>query len=193
LTQKEVRKMAENVYYAILDHCYLAKYMNLESKNIDTVISNVETLLTEMKGWRNANVEFFTRVENTGKYESLILYTHDQKMADRVFKSGYYKTTTEDFLNTTSNSSKESNILENKRVKMNETLNLIFKSIAGPTFQGEHLLADPEADLSDTLLSDLEEIGLSTIEREAIQENEVEPLPEDLFDDLSDEDDQVER
>ena len=40
-------------------------------------------------------------------------------------------------------------------------------------------------------LSDLEEIGLSTIEREAIPENEVEPLPEDLFDDLSDEDDQA--
>jgi len=185
--------MAENVYYAILDHCYLAKYMNLESKNIHTVISNIETLLAEMKGWRNANVEFVTRVENTGKYESLILYTHNQKMADRVFKSGYYKTTTEDFLNTISSSSKESNILENKRVKMNETLNLIFKSIAGPTFQRERLLTDPEADLSDTLLSDLEEIGLSTIEREAIQENEVEPLPEDLFDDLSDEDDQVER
>ena len=183
--------MVGNVYYTILDHCYLAKYMNLESKNIHTVISNIETLLAEMKGWRNANVEFVTTVENTGKYESLILYTHNQKMADRVFKSGYYKTTTEDFLNTISSSSKESNILENKRVKMNETLNLIFKSIAGPTFQGERLLTDPEADLSDTLLSDLEEIGLSTIEREAIQENEVEPLPEDLFDDLSDEDSQV--
>ena len=184
--------MAENIYYAILDHCYLAKYMNLESKNIDTVISNVETLLTEMKGWRNANVEFLTRVEDTGKYESLILYTHDQEMADRVFKSGYYKTTADDFLNTISSSSKESNILENKRVKMNETLNLIFKAIAGPTFQEERILAEPAEDLSDTLLSDLEEIGLSTIEREAIQEDEVEPLPEDLFDDLGDEDDQVE-
>jgi hypothetical protein len=32
---------------------------------------------------------------------------------------------------------------------------------------------------------------LSTVERKAIQENEVEPLPEDLFDDLSDEDDQA--
>ena len=184
--------MAENLYYTILDYCYLAKYMNLESKNIDTIISNVETLLTEMKAWRNANVEFVTREENTGKYNSLILYTHDQKMADRVFKSGYYKTTTEDFLNTISSSSKENNILENTRVKMNQTLNLIFQSIPGPTFQEERLLTEPEADLSDTLLSDLEEIGLSTIEREAIQENEVEPLPEDLFDDLSDEDDQVE-
>jgi hypothetical protein len=75
---------------------------------------------------------------------------------------------------------------------MNGTLNLIFQSIAGPTFQEERLLTEPEADLSDTLLSDLEEIGLSTIEREAIQEDEVEPLPEDLFDDLSHEDDQVE-
>jgi len=61
--------MTENVYYTILDHCYLAKYMNLESKNIDTIISNVETLVTEMKAWRNANVEFVTREENTGKYE----------------------------------------------------------------------------------------------------------------------------
>ena len=72
---------------------------------------------------------------------------------------------------------------------MNETLNGIFKAIASPTSQEERILAEPEADLSDTLLSDLEEIGLSTIEREAIPENEVEPLPEDLFDDLSDEDD----
>ena len=184
--------MVENVYYTILDHCYLAKYMNLESKNIDTIISNVETLVTEMKAWRNANVKFVTREKNTGKYESLVLYTHDQQMADRVFKSGYYKTTTEDFLNTTSNSSKENNALENRRVKMNETLNVIFKAIAGPTFEEERILAEPAEDLSDTLLSDLEEIGLSTIEREAIEENEVEPLPEDLFDDLSDEDDQVE-
>jgi hypothetical protein len=75
---------------------------------------------------------------------------------------------------------------------MNETLNVIFKAIAGPTFEGERILAQPAENLSDTLLSDLEEIGLSTMEREAIEENEVEPLPEDLFDDLSDEDDQVE-
>jgi hypothetical protein len=74
---------------------------------------------------------------------------------------------------------------------MNETLNVIFKAIAGPTFEEERILAEPAGDLSDTLLSDLEEIGLSTIEREAIPENEVEPLPEDLFDDLSDEDDQA--
>ena len=183
--------MAENVYYTILDYCYLARHMNLESKNISTVISNVETLLTEMKAWRDANVDFIAREENTGKYNSLIFYTQDQEMADRVFKSGYYKTTTEDFLNTTSNNSKENNILENRRVKMNETLNLIFQSITGPTSQEERILAEPAEDLSDTLLSDLEEIGLSTIEREAIQENEVEPLPEDLFDDLSDEDDQT--
>jgi hypothetical protein len=166
--------------------------MNLESKNLNTVISNVETLLTEMKTWRDANVEFIAREENSGKSQSFIFYTHDQKVADRVFKNRYKKTTTEDFLNTTSNDSKENNISENRRVKMNGTLNLIFQSIAGPTFQEERLLTKPEADLSDTLLSDLEEIGLSTIEREAIQEDEVEPLPEDLFDDLSHEDDQVE-
>jgi len=183
--------MVGNVYYTILDHCYLAKYMNLESKNIDTIISNVETLVTEMKALRDTNVEFVTGDENTGKYNSLIFYTHDQKMADRVFKSGYYKTTTEDFLNTTSNSSKENNILKNRRVKMNETLNVIFKAIAGPTFEEERILAEPAGDLSDSLLSDLEEIGLSTIEREAMPENEVEPLPDDLFDDLSDEDDQA--
>jgi hypothetical protein len=166
--------------------------MNLESKNLSTVISNVETLLTEMKALRDANVEFIAREENLGKSQSFIFYTHDQKVADRVFKNRYKKTTTEDFLNTTSNDSKESNILEHKRVRMNETLNGIFKAIAGPTFQEERILAEPAEDLSDTLLSDLEEIGLSTIEREAIQEDEVEPLPEDLFDDLSHEDDQVE-
>ena len=185
--------MAENVYYTILDYCYLARHMNLESKNISTVISNVETLLTEMKAWRDANVEFIAREESSGKSQSFIFYTQDKKMADRIFKSGYYKTTTGVFLNDTSSSSQESNILENKRVKMNETLTGIFKAIASPTSQEERIQADPEADLSDTLLSDLEEIGLSTIEREAIEEDESEPLPEDLFDDLGDEDDQVER
>ena len=183
--------MTDTVYYTILDHCYLARYMNLESKNINTVISNVETLLTEMKALRDANVEFIAGEENLGKSQSFIFYTHDQKVADRVFNNRYNKTTTEDFLNITSNDSKESNILEHKRMRMNETLNVTFKAIAGPTFEEERLLTEPAENLPDTLFSDLEEIGLSTIEREAIQENEVEPLPEDLFDDLSDEDDQT--
>ncbi len=183
--------MVENVYYTLLDYCYLARHMNLESKNINTVISKVETLLTEMKALRDANVEFIAREENSGKSQSFIFYTHDQKVADRVFKNRYNKTTTEDLLDTTSNDSKENNILEHKRLRMNETLNVIFKAIAGPTFEEERLLAEPAENLSDTLFSDLEEIGLSTIDREAIQENEVEPLPEDLFDDLSDEDSQV--
>ena len=184
--------MVENVYYTILDYCYLARHMNLESKNINTVISNVETLLTEIKALRDANVEFIAREEISGKSQSFIFYTHDQKVADRVFKNRCNNTTTEDFLNITSNNSKDNNMLEHKRVRMNETLNVIFKAIAGPTFEKERILAEPAGDLSDSLLSDLEEIGLSTMEREAIEENEVEPLPEDLFDDLSDEDDQVE-
>ena len=184
--------MAENVYYTVLDYCYLARHMNLESKNINTVISNVETLLTEMKAWRDANVEFIAREENSGKSQSIIFYTHDQEVADKVFNNRYNKTTTEDFLDILSNDSNENNILEPERVRMNETLTGIFKAIASPTSQEESIQADPEANLSDTLLSDLEEIGLSTIEREAIEEDEVEPLPEDLFDDLSDEDDKVE-
>jgi len=183
--------MVENIYYTLLDYCYLARHMNLESNNINTVISNVETLLTEMKALRDANVEFIAREENSGKSQSFIFYTHDQKVADRVFKNGYKKTTTEDLLDTTSNDSKENNILEHKRLRMNETLNVIFKAIAGPIFEEERLVAEPAEDLPDTLFSDLEEIGLSTIDREAIQENAVEPLPEELFDDLSDEDSQV--
>jgi hypothetical protein len=165
--------------------------MNLESKNLSTVISNVETLLTEMKALRDANVEFIAREENSGKSQSFIFYTHDQKVADSVFKNGYKKTTTEDLLDTTLNDSKGNNILERKRLRMNETLNVIFKAIAGPIFEEERLVAEPEADLPDTLFSDLEEIGLSTLDREVIQENAVEPLPEELFDDLSDEDSQV--
>ena len=183
--------MAENVYFAILDYCYLARHLSLESKNISTVISNVETLLTEMKALRDANVDFIAREESSGKSQSFIFYTYDREVADRVFKKRYHKTTTEDFLNITSNDWKENNQLEYKRVRMNETLSVIFKTIAGPAFGKERILAEPTEDLSDSLLSDLEEIGLSTIEREAIPENRVEPLPEDLFDDLSDEDDQT--
>ena len=183
--------MVENVYYTLLDYCYLARHINLESKNIDTIISNMETLLTEMKALRDANVEFIAREENSGKFQSFIFYTHDQKVADRVFRNGYKKTTTENLLDTTSNDSKENNIFEHERLKMNKTLNVIFKAIAGPIFEEECLVAEPEEDLPETLFSDLEEIGLSFIEREAIQEDEVEPLPEDLFDDLTDEDSQV--
>ena len=183
--------MVENVYYTLLDYCYLARHMNLESKNLNTVISKVETLLTEMKALRDANLEFIAREENSGKSQSFIFYTHDQKVADRVFKKGYKKTTTEDLLDTTSNDSKENNILEHKRLRTNENLNVIFKAIVGPIFEEERLVAEPAEDLPDTLFSDLEEIGLSTIDREAIQENAVEPLPEELFDDLSDEDSQV--
>ena len=183
--------MVENVYYTLLDYCYLARHMNLESKNLNTVISKVETLLTEMKTLRDANVEFIAREENSGKSQSFIFYTHDQKVADRVFKNGYKKTTTEDLLDTTSNDLKENNILEHKRLRMNETLNVIFKAIAGPIFEEERLVAEPAEDLPDTLFSDLEEIGLSTLDREAMQEDAVEPLPEELFDDLSDENGQV--
>ena len=53
--------MVENIYYTLLDYCYLARHMNLESNNINTVISNVETLLTEMKALRDANVEFIAK------------------------------------------------------------------------------------------------------------------------------------
>ena len=183
--------MVENVYYTLLDYCYLARHINLESKNIDTVVSNVETLLTEMKALRDANVEFIAREENSGKFQSFIFYTHEQKVADRVFKNGYKKTTTENLLDTTSNDSKENNLFEHKRLKMNKTLNVIFKAIAGPIFEEECLVAEPEENLPDTLFSDLEEIGLSTIDSEAVQEDAVEPLPEDLFDDLADEDSQV--
>jgi hypothetical protein len=33
LAQKEVRKMAENVYYTVLDYCYLARHMKLRLFN----------------------------------------------------------------------------------------------------------------------------------------------------------------
>ena len=183
--------MVENVYYTLLDYCYLARHMNLESKNLNTVISKVETLLTEMKALRDANVEFIAREENSGKSQSFIFYTHDQKVADRVFKNGYKQTTTEDFLKSTLNDSKENNAFENERTKMNKTLNLILKAMVGSSFEEDLLVAEPEGDLSEILFDDLEEIGLSTIDRETMPEDQIEPLPDDLFDDLSDEDSQV--
>ena len=64
--------MVENVYYTLLDYCYLARHINLESKNIDTVVSNVETLLTEMKSLIDANVEFRAREENSGQFPNFI-------------------------------------------------------------------------------------------------------------------------
>ena len=177
--------MTDTVYYTILDHCYLARYMNLESKNLDTVISNVETLLTEMKTWRDANVEFIVKEDNAGRSQSIVMYTHDRDVAKRVFKSACYKATTEDFLKSTLNDSKENNAFENERTKMNETLNLILKAMVGSSFEEDLLAAEPEGDLSEILFDDLEEIGLSTIDRETMPEDQIEPLPDDLFDDLT--------
>lgn len=177
--------MVENVYYTILDYCYLARHMNLESKNLNTVISNVETLLTEMKTWRDANVEFIVKEDNAGRSQSIVMYTHDRDVAKRVFKSACYKATTEDFLKSTLNDSKENNAFENERTKMNETLNLILKAMVGSSFEEDLLAAEPEGDLSEILFDDLEEIGLSTIDRETMPEDQIEPLPDDLFDDLT--------
>lgn len=175
----------ENVYYTILDPCYLAKYMNLESKDIDTIISNVETLLTEMRAWRDTNVEFIVREESAGKSQSFIFYTHDRKLADRVFKSACYKAAAKDFQKNILNDSKQYNTLENERIKMNETLNLICKAIVSPSFEEGRLVVEPEEDLPEALFDDLEKIGLSTTEKEAMPEDEIEPLPADLFDDLT--------
>ena len=175
----------ENVYYTILDPCYLAKYMNLESKDIDTIISNVETLLTEMRAWRDTNVEFIVREESAGKSQSFIFYTHDRKLADRVFKSACYKAAAKDFQKNILNDSKQYNTLENERIKMNETLNDIFKALVSPAFEKGRLVAEPEEDLPEALFDDLEKIGLSTTEKEAMPEDEIEPLPADLFDDLT--------
>ena len=175
----------ENVYYTILDPCYLAKYMNLESKDIDPIISNVETLLTEMRAWRDTNVEFIVREESAGKSQSFIFYTHDRKLADRVFKSACYKAAAKDFQKNILNDSKQYNTLENERIKMNETLNLICKAIVSPSFEEGRLVVEPEEDLPEALFDDLEKIGLSTTEKEAMPEDEIEPLPADLFDDLT--------
>ena len=86
----------DNVYFTILDHCYLAKYMNLESRSIDGVISNLETVLTEVKTWKTADIDFIPKEGKTGKLQGFIFYTHNQKMADRVFTNGYHSTTTEE-------------------------------------------------------------------------------------------------
>ena len=173
-----------NVYYTILDPCYLAKYMNLESKDIDTIISNVETLLTEMRAWRDTNVEFIVREENAGKSQSYIFYTHDRKLANRVFKSACYKAAAKDFQKNILNDSKQYNTLENERIKMNETLNLICKAIVSPSFEEGRLVVEPEEDLPEALFDDLEKIGLSTTEKEAMPDDEIEHLPAELFDDL---------
>ena len=166
-----------NVYYTILDPCYLAKYMNLESKDIDTIISNVETLLTEMRAWRDNNVEFIVREESAGKSQSFIFYTHDRKLADRVFKSACYKAAAKDFQKSILNDSKENSALESERIKMNETLNLIFKAIVSPSFEEGRLVAEPEGDLPEALFDDLEKIGLSTTEKEAMPEDEIGVTP----------------
>lgn len=176
--------MSENVYYSILDHCYLANYMNLESKNIDTVISNLGTLLTEIKAWRNANLEFIARQGKNGTSQGFVFYTLDQRTADKVFRNGYLTTTTDDLFATTSGDEDRNIESKNERAEFNETLNVIFQAIVGSDIREETLIAKSEEGLSDSLFSDLKDMDPPTVETQAALENETEPLPEELFDDL---------
>ena len=89
--------------------------------------------------------------------------------------------------------SKEQVGLEGERAKLNETLNSIIKSIAGTGSKHKALVVEPGEDLSDALFDDLETIGLSTAESEAIPEATAELLPEELFDDLAEEDQDLEK
>ena len=93
----------------------------------------------------------------------------------------------------TLNYSKEQVGLEGERAKLNETLNSIIKSIAGTGSKHKALVVEPGEDLSDALFDDLETIGLSTAESEAIPEATAELLPEELFDDLAEEDQDLEK
>ena len=188
--------MEENIYYAILDNWYVAKYVNLQTKDLDKIISNLELLLTEVKAWRDENVAFAIREETVWKPYGLVFYTYHEDQAKRVFLNGYRTSNRDSFLKESYDDLTSIDFQEVKDEKLGtvegEMLDDSLYDALIRTDDSETKESTPpteeRGDLPDEMFDDLLDIGLSTVEREAMPDDEQELLPDELFDDLAEED-----
>jgi hypothetical protein len=188
-----VNNVEENIYYSVLDNWYVAKYANLQTQDLDKIISNLESLLTEVKAWRDENVAFAIREETVWKPYGLVFYTYDQDQAKRVFLNGYRTSRRESFLKESYDDLAPINEQEAENEKLGtvegEKLDdSLYDALIGkdePETKEATPSGEEPGDLPEELFDDLAVIGLSTAEREAIPEEERELLPEELFDDLA--------
>ena len=94
--------MGKEAYYTVLDNWYLTKHINIESRNIDKIISNIKNLFTEVKNWKDENLQVTIREETVQIPYGLVIFTYDKEVADRVFKNGYHTTARKNLLKDTS-------------------------------------------------------------------------------------------
>jgi hypothetical protein len=183
--------VGEDVYFKVLDNWYLAKHINIAENDIETIIDNMQSLLDEIKQWREENIQCVIREETVWKPHGLIFYTDDKEMADKVFPAGYHASSQEELLKESMHDLSEDDFFESE-------------GESPPTFEGEEVPAEilyesleedlPPAEeeagaseskeeLPDDLFDDLEEIGTLTVEPGSPTEED-EMLADDLFDDL---------
>jgi uncharacterized protein YpiB (UPF0302 family) len=186
------KKVGEDVYYMTLDNWCLSKYINIASNNVDMIISNIQNLLMEMTKWKNENLQVKVREENLESPHGLIFFTYDKEVADRVFTNGYHVTKKEDLLKddsvdlltVQSSIDNRPSLSSNATEELDDSLTDALMDMVKEEPSKERLQVQLEDHLPDELFDDLEEIGLSTVDREVKSEPE-DPLPEDLFYDLA--------
>ena len=185
--------MGKNVYYTTLDDWYLIQYINIKSNDIDMIISNIRTLLTEVEKWRNDNLQVAIRQESMQTPYGLVFFTYDKEVADNIFSNGYFVSEKEDlFKNFSIDAAKGSSLIDGKPSKSNhdaeelkDSLSVAFMEIDKVEDSKPRLKVELQEHLPEELFDDLEEIGLSTVDREVKPEDDEDLLPEDLFFDLA--------
>ncbi len=185
--------MGKDAYYTVLDNWYLTKHINIESRNIDKIMLNIKNLFTEVKKWKDENLQVTIREETVQIPYGLVIYTYDKKVADRVFKNGYHSTARENLLKDSSGGLVNNQALMVDRVslpsdapeKEKDSLSDAFIALDRADVSKESLVVEMTEQLPDELFDDLEDIGLSTFDRDAKTDDEEDPLPDDLFHDLA--------
>lgn len=182
-----------NVYYTTLDNWYLSQCINIKSNDIDMIISNLQTLLMEVKKWKNDNLQVAIREETVQTPFGIVFFTYDKKVAENIFTTGYLISEKEDLFKNLSIApvSGPSSIdiklrpPDNDTEELKDSLSDAFMGIGEAEDSKESLQVQVQEHLPDELFDDLEEIGLSTVDRQVKPEDDEETLPEDLFFDLA--------
>ena len=185
--------MERNVYYTILDNWYLAKYIDIESNNIDIIVSNIQDLLMEVQNWKHENLKVTVREESIQTPYGLVIFTHDKEVAEKVFTKGYriiekesfFEDSSVDLANEEWLKDKPSALLSNESEQCNDSSSDALMETDKDVIDSNELPVEVEEHLPDELFDDLEEIGLSTVDNEAKPEEAEDTLPEDLFHDLA--------
>ena len=185
--------MGKNVYYMTLDNWYLSQYINIKSNDIDMIISNLQTLAMKVEKWKNDSLQVAIRQETLQTPYGLVFFTYDKQVAENIFTNGYLISEKENlFKNLSIDSASGPSLMDVKlslpntdTEELKDSLSDAFMEIYGEGDSKESLQVEVQDHLPEELFDDLEEIGLSTVDREVKPEDDEDPLPEDLFFDLA--------